>query len=267
MTDSPPATARGERSEFVQLALPVLLIGLGISFVGPYIALFGRREIRMSPLELGLFLTLVSSSSILISATLARFSDRLSNRKWLVIVAMIATALGYACLSWLRSYWLLLVSASLFLGVGAAAFPQLFALARQQLLGVGAKNPERDLTSLRSIFSLAWVVGPLIGSLLLERSGFQGLFLGTVVCYLVATVPVLFARTHPPRLTSSTVTTRTEVQASPRTITVAALCFVLYHMASSMGASWLPIHVTETLRGSTADVGFLVGLCACSRFP
>jgi MFS transporter, SET family, sugar efflux transporter len=267
LTDSSAQSSPVQSSEFLLLASPVLLIGLGMSFAGPYVALFGRREIHMTPLELGLYLTLVSSSSILVSAALARISDRLPNRKWIVVLAMLATAVGFACLSFLRFYWLLVVCASVFLGLGAAAFPQLFALSRQQLLGVGAKNPERDMTSLRSIFSLAWVVGPIGGSLLLERLGFQGLFLGTAVCYLIAAVPVLFARTRPQPLTSSTVSTTLELQSSAQTVAVSALCFVLYNMAGSMGASWLPIHVTETLHGSTANVGFLVGFCAFLEIP
>jgi MFS transporter, SET family, sugar efflux transporter len=213
-------------------------------------------------------LTLVSSSSILISSMLARRSDRLANRKPVVVLTMLTTAAGYICLSSLRSYWLLIVCVSVFLGLGAAAFPQLFALSRQQLLGIGAKHPDRDMTSLRSIFSLAWVVGPIGGSLLLEKFGFQGLFLGTVVCYLLASVPVVFARTYPPSTASGAVAAGLELQQAPaRTLAVTALCFVIYNMAGSMGASWLPIHVTETLHGSTANVGFLVGLCALLEIP
>jgi MFS transporter, SET family, sugar efflux transporter len=249
------------------MAVPILLIGFGMSFTAPYIALFGRREIHMTPLELGFYLTLVSSASILVSAVLARISDRLPNRKSIVLLALSASALGYVGLSEMRSYWWLVAFAAIFLGLGAASFPQLFALSRQQFQGEHSSNLERGMTSLRSIFSLAWVVGPLGGSLLLERFGFRGLFLGTALCFGAALLPVLVLRSRPMLRGSSTIQPLGVPAASTERIVIAALCFVLYHMASSMGASWLPIRVTESLHGSTADVGLLVGLCALLEIP
>ena len=47
------------------------------------------------------------------------------------------------------------------------------------------------MTVLRSVFSLAWVVGPGLGAAVLSRWGFQGIFLATAACFVLAALPLL----------------------------------------------------------------------------
>jgi SET family sugar efflux transporter-like MFS transporter len=67
-------------------------------------------------------------------------------------------------LSTTTSYPLLLVIAATLLGTGFAAFPQLFALARSALDREGPGSSARGTPALRSVFSLAWAVGPAAGA-------------------------------------------------------------------------------------------------------
>lgn len=246
------------------LSLSVLLMGLAFSFAAPYIALFAVQQAHMTPLALGIFLTSNAVCAVLISTALGRWSDRL-NRRVIALIALGAAALGYGLLSFVRGYLPLLVVGGLFLGTGAAAFPQLFAYARARLLAAGA--PDRAVTTLRSVFSFAWVIGPGVGAVLQARLGFAGLFLGTALGYGLAAIPLLRRPRPLPATTRPREAAPSGSAHPPRAIALIALAFTLYGTALSMGSIALPLFVVQELGGTNGNVGFLVGLCAALEIP
>ncbi|GAA4010310.1 sugar efflux transporter [Deinococcus rubellus] len=257
----------------LRLGSSAFLLGLASSFAGPYLPLFGVQAAHLSPLRLGLFLTWVSLCSILISTVIGRWSDRLPNRRPALLLSLGSAVMGYLLLtSAAVSYPLLLLVGGLLLGTGASAFPQLFAYARVQLTPAGESAAQQGLTTLRSIFSLAWVVGPLLGAALLSNFGFGGLFGFTAAAYTLGALPLLLGRSRnrerkfvPPAQTPHSPPHTNLV--TPRQLHLIALAFVLYATALSMGSSALPLYVTQTLGGSSREVGWLIGLCALLEIP
>ncbi|ADV66411.1 sugar efflux transporter [Deinococcus maricopensis] len=267
MTSTSLVALRG-LPDFTRLSVAVFALGLATSFAGPYISLFGRQAAHMTPLALGVFMTLMSLSSIMISTQLGRWSDRRASRRPTVLLALLAAATGYALLANTTAYLPLVLIACVFLGTGAAAFPQLFAFARAQISSAPASTAEHGLTTLRSVFSLAWVVGPVVSAAVLTRTNFTALFLTTGACFLLGALLVGTTRTRAhakPVAPSATVTG--DAAPAPRTMRLIALSFVLYGTAMAMGSIMLPLHVTETLHGTPGQVGFLVGLCALLEIP
>ncbi|GMA14858.1 putative sugar efflux transporter [Deinococcus metallilatus] len=250
-----------------RLALAVLLLGFALSLASPFMALFGVNRVHMTPLQLGIFLTVNAVSSVLISTRLARWSDRLTDRKPLVLFTLGAAALGYGLLSVVRVYPALLVIGAVLLGTGAAAFPQLFSFARAQFAGAGGNLPDRAVTLLRSVFSLAWVVGPGVGAWALAGLDFRGLFLLAAACFALAG---LLAWRVPPA-PAGPLPTPPRAQAgggaARRPLVPVALAFVLYGMSMSMGMTMFPLLITKVLHGTDGQVGFLVGLCALLEIP
>ncbi|TDE86680.1 sugar efflux transporter [Deinococcus sp. S9] len=250
-----------------RLALAVLLLGFALSLASPYMALFGVNRAHMTPLQLGIFLSVNAISSVLISTRLARWSDRLPDRKPLVLVTLGAAALGYGLLSVLRGYPALLITGAVLLGTGAAAFPQLFSFARAQFAGTGGSLPDRAVTLLRSVFSLAWVVGPGLGAWALAALDFRGLFLLAASGFALAGLLVWWV----PPAAASLVPTPPHPQVGEghpqRPLAWVAFAFVLYGMSMSMGMTMFPLLITKVLHGTDAQVGFLVGLCALLEIP
>jgi len=117
---------------FVPLLIGVLALGIADSMVGPYLVLFGADRAGLSPLQVGVFMSLVSVSGLALSTWLGRRYDRSASR-WPALVAVALPALGYAALTTTTSYAMLLLIAAGLLGAGMAAFPQLFSLARTHL--------------------------------------------------------------------------------------------------------------------------------------
>lgn len=249
-------------------------LGLASSFSGPYLPLFAVQVAHMNPLRLGLFLTCVSVFSIVISTLIGRWSDRLPSRRPALLLGMVSAACAYLLLTQTTSYPLLLLLGGLLLGTGSASFPQLFAYARVQIAPAGAVAIQQGLATLRSVFSMAWVAGPLLGSVLLGAYSFGGLFAFTAVLFGLAALPVLLdsplgrrkrpSGTPPPQTPHSLPHTN---PVTARQLQLISLAFVLYAAALSMGSSALPLYITQTLSGSSREVGFVIGLCALLEIP
>ncbi|THF88347.1 MFS transporter [Deinococcus sp. KSM4-11] len=253
---------------FAGLAASVFFLGFGVSLAGPFMALYGVNHIGMTPLQLGVFLTLNAVSAVLLSTRLARSSDRLTNRRPLVLFTLAMAAAGQFGLALAHAYAAVLVIGMLLMGLGAAAFPQLFAYARTQMSGAPIDIAERGQTVLRSMFSLAFVVGPGLGAAALARFDFAGVFLLSGLCLLLAATPVLLSRSIGIKATPTGHTvTEPRSTAPTRPLALVSLAFVLYGMSMLMAMSMFPLFVTQTLHGTTAQVGMLVSICALLEIP
>jgi MFS transporter, SET family, sugar efflux transporter len=251
---------------FLQLSLSALLIGLSASTMLPFFALFAGTRAQMTPLALGVFMTLLAVSGILISMILGQWSDRLPNRKPVLILAMLTSASGYLLLRQTQAFFPMLLIACLFLGTGAAAFPQLFALAKTQFQTADRQASEHGITALRTIFSLAWVVGPGVGALLLGQDNFNRLLLTTAGLYLINALLILCTGVSPVTVNQHHVQ-HTAGASSSIPLWQIMLSFVLYATSQSMGSLNLPLYVTRVLHGSTSQVGFLFALGAFLEIP
>lgn len=166
------------------------MLGVAMSFTAPYLSLFGVEEASMSPVKLGIFMTLISASGVLASTAAGRWSDRRDRHRAPLILSLAAAALGFLSFCFLRDYWLLTASGVLLLGTGAASLSQVFSFGRAAL--PVADNAERDFASaaLRTLLSAAWVFGPAVGALILAQAGFDGLFGFAAASFAVSAVLV-----------------------------------------------------------------------------
>ncbi|GGR50435.1 putative sugar efflux transporter [Deinococcus seoulensis] len=261
------------------LALSVFLLGFGLSLAVPYLALYAVNRVGMSPFQIGVFLTLNAVAAVLVATLLARWSDRLPNRKPIVMATLAAGTAAYALISVTASFAGLLVIGVLLLSLGAAAFPQVFSFARASLRDVPADLADRAMTVLRSVFSLSWVVGPGLGALLLGDSDYRAVFLAAAACFALAALPLIRVPGRRPLPSPGAAQTTAEQErgaqqaaaqtrrANRRVIAFGAAAFVLYGMSMQMGMAMFPLFVTDTLGGDAREVGFLVGLCALLEIP
>lgn len=161
-------------------------------------------------------------------------------------------AAGYLLLPRVSSFLVLLLMAATVLGATGAAFPQLFTLARA-VLGEGAAR-QRSAPLLRSAWSLAWAVGPLLGALVLSRSGYSWLMWTAAGVYLVSALTV-FAVPRPEPVAVA--------DSSPGDTPVLLTASVtLFFTAMFAGGLAVPLFVTRALHQPPASVGVLFSVCA-----
>jgi len=241
--------------------------------------------------QVGVFASAPAVGGIVISSLLGRRFDRRPTRAYAAGVAVLG-AVGLALLTATRSFPLLVLVAASLLGAVAAAFPQLFALARV-VLGDGQAG-QRSAPLLRSAWSVAWAVGPLVGAALLARSDFRTILL-TAAGVLGATAAVTLAVPAPPRpttpaepaaaatdpATTDLAGAATHVAGTPAdratppaadrqparrrrdpAVRLATASVVLFFTAMYAGSVVLPLFVTRALRQPDSAVGLLFSACA-----
>jgi SET family sugar efflux transporter-like MFS transporter len=145
---------------FLPLVSAMFFVGLGTAVAGSYLILFAVDKAHLSPVALGVFLTVDSVSGVIVSTTFGRWFDRAPSPAPLLL-ALLMTVSAYILLSVTTNFYLLLLIAAVPLGTSLAVFPQFFALAKGHLDRVDPNTAERGTASDAS--NLVYLVGRWTG--------------------------------------------------------------------------------------------------------
>jgi MFS transporter, SET family, sugar efflux transporter len=236
---------------FLALFAAVLLLGIADSMVNSYIVLFGADAVGLTPVQIGVWASVFAVSGITIGWWLGRLFDRRPARTYAIVVTLLGAA-GYLLLPRVSSFLVLLLMAATVLGTMGAAFPQLFALARS-VLGEGAAG-QRSAPLLRSAWSLAWAVGPLLGAVVLSKGGYSWL-MWTAAGVFLASALTVFVVPRP----GSVAVASSSPGGTPVLLTVSVTLFFTAMFAGSLA---LPLYITRGLHQQPASVGVLFSVCA-----
>lgn len=250
---------------FAGLLASAAALGMGFSFVSPFLSLWGTQEIGMTPLAFGTFMTIVALSAIIVSTTLARWSDSHLARKTMLILGGVGGVLGYTGYALVHHPVLLLVIGATSLALASVCFSQLFAHVREiysDSAGL-AVSPAVLVSLVRACFSLAWTVGPAIGAWMMVQFGFRGVFLGAASLYLLFVFGVWRFVPYSPRSVHTQAEVRQPVWQilTRRDIFAVFVAFLLAFAAFAMNTMNLPLLMTQVLGGTGGQVGlaFCVG--------
>ncbi|MCC5033821.1 MFS transporter [Streptomyces sp. WAC 00631] len=161
------------------------MVGVAGAMVVTSTSLFLSDAVRVSPLMIGLFFAARAASEILSDLVVGALSDRMSSRRSLLALCAACSAAGAVGYLLLRDYYALLMTGALFFGIGGAVFSQLFAYTREFADSRGTDAAFFN-SALRSVTSVAWIVGPPFGFYLISSRGFSSLFFAAAVFYLLS---------------------------------------------------------------------------------
>lgn len=256
---------------FVGVLGLAFVLGLGSSFVSPFLSLWGTQEIGMRPLVFGFYMTAISLSAIIVATTLARWSDTHVPRKVMLLLGSTGGVLGYTGYAFVRDPRILVGIGATVLALAAVCFSQLFAHTRERFFAAAIPGvPPAFLTSMvRMGFSLAWTAGPTMGSWIQGSLGFRGLFLGAATLFLlfllgvVAFVPFAHPQPHARAAIREPVwrvLTRGDIFA-------VFLAFLFIYAAHTINMMNLPLVITGLLGGTGRDVGVAFGIGPLAELP
>jgi MFS transporter, SET family, sugar efflux transporter len=274
---------------FTPLAGTTLMLGVALSFTAPYLSLFSVEQADMTPLQLGLFMTMIAASGVVASAVAGKWSDRHGHHRELLLAALIASTLGFVLLCLVRNYAALVAIGIAFLGAGGSAMSLIFSFARSALPVDDHAERAFALATLRTVLSMAWVFGPSIGALVLAGLGFYGLFLFAAACFAACgaivwrmhgspkgdphSAPAHYAG-EPASLLEVTAPEKEEAVAphegeshTRAEIWRATVALTLIGLAASATMIVLPLYVVHGMHGSRIDVSIMLGLGAFLEIP
>lgn len=160
-------------------------VGVAGAFVVPTTSLFLKEAVTATPLMVGLFFAARSIAEIGTDMVVGAVSDWLRSRRTILVLTALFNAAGALCYTFLRDYYLLLLSGMVCFGLGGACFGQLFAYTRELADARGVDAPFFN-GFLRSVTSLAWVVGPPLAFWVIASWSFTALYAATAVLSLLA---------------------------------------------------------------------------------
>ena len=264
-TTSRPALRNRSRA-LAPLAAVFLAVGLSTALSFPFLSLFLTSDVHAGPVQLSVFLIATPLSGVVVSTVLGRLSDGRLPRRRVLMVCAVAGIVSGALFSSIRSYWLLLLLACTITAIAGALMAQGFAYARAMLAG----DPSAPMvtSTLRTFFSLSWVAGPPLASLLLTTGGFTTLYVCYACLYAVVFGVVVLWFTEPP---APIPVPSTEDGGGKRPVrvglwtTLAGL--VLLQSAISLNVQALPLLVREHLHANVGSAGVLLGVCAALEIP
>lgn len=179
------------------LGLVFFAVGISSAVAGPFLSLFLTTAVHASPLKVSAFLVTSSSASLVATTLVGRLSDRRPVRRTLMIVAACSGLVSMSMNALVRDYWLLLVSTATANALAMCLYPQTFAYGHQVLTANAPHRLAMGISTLRTVFSAAWVAGPSLGAFLLGAQGKNFIYvyaMGTGMYALAALVAIFRLR-------------------------------------------------------------------------
>ncbi|MHC3427620.1 MFS transporter [Streptomyces sp. DT18] len=239
---------------------------LAMSVFGTTTSLFLADEAGAGPGRVGLYFVLCAVVSVGLGLTVGRWSDRLADRRSVLVLAALAGVAGAGGFALVREYALVCATGALLGGLANTYASQVFAYARE-LSELTGRSLARGTAAVRAVFSAGWVLGPPAGLLLLARTGFGTLYASLAALLLLA---ALLARMVLPRVprTKTPPTKLCHVLAQvPRRTWLLLGAATAVNVADQMYLIALAPYVTRELGLSPALVGVLAGTCAALEIP
>jgi predicted MFS family arabinose efflux permease len=223
----------------------------------------------------GLYSMLLMASALVgaaASVILGYVSDKLPDRRLLVILCALLGALGFGLIFALRSQLAFIVATCVIMPFGGALFSQSFSFARAYN---DIHNPARAefLTSmLRTIFSVAWViVPPVVGWYAAATTVFNTYGVAALGYLACAAIFVVLLRNPGAKVgLAARHAGQPPVLAKARiepAILGGIVGVTLIFTAIQIRTVTIPLLITSTLKGSFADLGIFAGLAAALELP
>lgn len=278
MTLAAPPRQRPLNLALLPLGLMFLAVGISVAVVFPFLSLFLSTAVHADPLRVTVFLVASPLSGVLIASRIGRASDRWPIRRRILIAAATSGVAGSLLAMFVRDYWVLLVMSVTLYAFAGSLFPQSFAYARQVLERDSPGHAAMGISALRTVFSLAWVAGPPLASVLLNVGGFRllyGLAAGTYALAAIVAVVWLDDLDAPgaatsPDLEKAEKPNNTDRSAPSRrrwVLPATVVAFVLLQVPMTLGVQALPLFIGNDLHADPARAGLILGLCAALEIP
>lgn len=246
---------------------------MAVSFVIPFLSLWGTMRIGFTPVQFGAFMTAVTLSAIAFSIGLGHWSDRHSSRRTMMLIGAGGGALGYAGYAVVTNPWLLALIGVTLVAMASICFSQLFAHVREiysRVSDVGVGKPSTYAMSLvRVCFSLSWTVGPAMAAMMLAHFSFTGLFLcssGLFVLFFAGVWRFVPAAAPPAWMSAVAPVSIRHALAKPDML----FCFVAMSAvfaAHALNMLNLPLYLTHQLGGTERDLGITFGIGPVVELP
>lgn len=260
--------------------LPVLgLIAASLFFTGitfastlNYAAIVGIDTLGIPNAMYSLLLMASSVVGALASVLMGYISDKLPDRRYLVILSALMGALGFGLIFVFRNQAAFITAMCVIMPFGGALFSQTFSFARAYN---NVRNPARAefLTSvLRTIFSVAWaIVPPIVGWIAATTVVFNIYGIAALAYLACAAIFALLLLEPTARVGRPAAAPGVDASLPRASIEPAVLVGIagvaLIFIANTVSIVAIPLLITVSLKASFGELGIYSGIAAAMELP
>jgi len=257
----------------VPIALSLFFTGITYASTLNYGAIVGIDTLGIPNSLYSLLLMAFSLASAAASVVLGSISDRVPDRRILVIGTALMGALAFGIIFFFRTQIAFIIAICVIMPFGGALYSQSFSYSRSYY---NVRHPDRAefmISMLRTIFSVAWViVPPVVGWFAATTTVFNTYGVAALAYLVVAAIFAVLLRN--PEAKIGVAPTKAGQPAAPLAkariepaILGGIIGVILIFTAVSVRTVTIPLFLTSTLGGSYADLGVFAAVAAALELP
>lgn len=256
------------------------LLGANMFFSGvtyaatmPYASLVGVDTLGMSP---GWFATIMAVGSVLgtfLSLFLGYLSDKLPDRRILVLIAALGGVAGHGLIYLWPTQTGFTISMALLMPIGFTCFSQCFAYVRVYYSKHMPGRADFMATALRTVFTIAWVVVPPAAGWVAAEFSIFDVYLASSLSYaaiagiFLALMSDKSTHVHVPPPVRAEGASLLSTFALPLGVLAGLVGLIVMSMAMRILSFTVPLFIVTDLGGTVTDVGFYAGITALAEVP
>ncbi|HZY68641.1 MAG TPA: MFS transporter [Devosia sp.] len=248
----------------------LLFTGVGFAATVPYAGIVAIEGLGISNASYGLILTAGSLIGALASVVLGWLSDRIDDRRLLVIACSFIAVLGQGLVWAVREPWAFVVSNCVLMPLGGALYSQTLAFARAYLASRGGAQVDFLITMIRAIYAVSWVIAPpLAGWIAATYTVFDPFLVAGLAFLLCTLLFVLLLPDGETRLPSprSDPAAAPPASSMPLYMGIGIAGIIAVTTAQRLNGIATPLAIINHWGGSLADVGYYAALAALIEIP
>lgn len=256
----------------VLLGLAIFLIGITAASVNPFRGILAIDGLGMSNDTFALVLTIGSIAAAIGSVIMGYVSDKVGDRRKLVIGAALAGAIAYGLIFFVQTQLSFIIATCVFLPFGGAVMSQSLSYARAHLNETLGAQAEFMMSLLRTLFSVAWIVAPpLMGWVAANQSVFL-IFLIAAFAQIGAALAYFVILGRPEGAIAKPAPTPISENGKPEKALpfarVIGLSGVMCTRIAVLGhMTTFPLFMVNDAQGTFGQLGFASGLAAFLEVP
>ncbi|MCP8898755.1 sugar efflux transporter [Gilvimarinus xylanilyticus] len=239
----------------------------------PTLSIFFADAIGVSPFWVGIPYAGIAIGSIVYNQLIGAWSDKLADRRWLVVGLCFVGLVACAIFALSRDYWITCLCAIGLLSLSMVAFSQVLAYSLEYAETVIPTDKVALFNALvRAQIAFAWVAGPPLGFLLVSYFSFAVLYWSAAGLFVLVS---FFTLGLLPALADHRSANKAQVLPWRQVLTGSSgrsLIFCLLALSLMWGVNnayliSLPLHLTRNLALDTQWVGWIMGTAAGLEVP
>jgi SET family sugar efflux transporter-like MFS transporter len=253
------------------LGASVFCSGVTFAATMPYGAIVGIETLGLSNEHYAALVSISSVVGALVTMLIGYASDRLPDRRILVLIAAVAGAAGMGMIFFGRSQMAFIIAITVIWPFGFAMFSQNFAYVR---VYYNERAPERAhfmITALRTVFSVAWVIVPPLAGYVASQYSVFDVFLASALAYLACGVIFAIMMTDPTTRIAAAPIAKPEGTGRrgllPTPIMAGLVGILIINVAMRLVGLSMPLSIVTRLGGNVGDVGIYAGIAAALEIP